>query len=377
MNEVQRCTWCIMDNSSDETITFDSTGRCNYCRAAAGLPQLSWSAEEKAARLETLLNEMKRAGKGKEYDCIMGLSGGLDSSYLALLGHRWGLRVLAVHIDDGFDSDVSKNNLRGLVEATGFRYLTITPDADQYADLIRAYMAAGVPNIAVPQDNILFAFLHKEAKEYGIRYFASGGNYSLESILQAGNTHTAYDLVNLRDIHRRFGSTRIDRLPLLSTFRRLIDRRPGGLRTVTPLDLVDYRRDEAFRELREFCGFEYYGRKHLENRLTEFVQLYWFYHKFGVDKRTSHLSSMIVSNQLSREDALIEYAKPIYVTADMESCIDFIRTGLNISKAEFENLMAGPARQHEFYETEKSRLWYRAGFSTLKLAATLKSRILA
>ncbi|MDN5704841.1 MAG: hypothetical protein L0G71_05790 [Yaniella sp.] len=357
-----------MDDSSDDTIEFDDSGRCNYCRAASASPVLIQPAETKAMRLQALLIEMKNAGRDNKYDCIMGLSGGLDSSYLALMGYRWGLRVLAVHIDDGFDSDISKGNIDRLVDATGFDYVTINPDSKQFAGLTKAYLRAGVPNIAVPQDNVLFAFLHKQAKEHRIPYFASGGNFALESILQKGNTHTAYDLVNLRDINRKFGTTAIDRLPLLSTLGKMRDHFIGGIDAVRPLDLIDYRKDTAFQELREFSGFQYYGRKHLENHLTEFAQLYWFYHKFGVDKRTSHLSSLIVSGQMTRDQALDEYAKPIYSETKMKACIDLICSRLEISRSELDLLVSEPGRQHSYYATEQSRLWYQASLGLLRAA---------
>lgn len=350
-----------MDNSSDDTITFDNEGRCNYCRAALAAPQASWSPQEKEKMLEELLTQIKHEGRGKPYDCVMGLSGGLDSSYLALLGYRWGLRVLTIHIDDGFDSEISKFNLAALVRATGFDYLSIEPDSHQYRELTKAYLRAGVPNIAIPQDNVLFASLHRKTKEHNIKYFASGANFALESILQRGNTHHAYDLTNLRDINNEFGASKIDKLPLLSTLGRIRDRRIVGLKTVQPLDLIDYRREVAFRELAEFSGFQYYGRKHLENQFTEFVQLYWFFHKFGVDKRTSHLSSMIVSGQLTRADALREMSEPIYNKDDMASCISAICDGLRLEREDLDRLVLAPPRQHDFYASEKNALWYRLG----------------
>lgn len=355
----QRCVRCVMDNSSDLTIEFDVKGVCNYCTDALARPEARWSHEEKETKLSHLLEEMKKAGANGQYDCIMGLSGGLDSSYLALLGHRWGLRVLAVHIDDGFDSEVSKENIRRLVAATGFDYLTVRPDASQFAELTKAYMRAGVPNLAVPQDNVLFAFLHEKAKQFGIRYFASGGNFALESILQRGNTHSAYDMVNLRDIWKKHGKGRLDRLKFLSTYGKQMDERVRGVKSVRPLDYIDYNKDVAMQELEEFCGFQYYGSKHLENRLTEFVQLYWMPSKFGVDKRTSHFSSLIVSGQMSRDDALSELKAPAADPDRMSACLEEVQSGLGLSPQEFEDIMAAPARQHDDYAVQDDTLLYK------------------
>lgn len=357
MGQITRCTRCIMDDSSDTTISFDENGYCNYCTEALAQKENRYFPNEIGKeKLKNQLAEIKRDGAGKRYDCIMGLSGGLDSSYLAYLGKLWGLRVLAVHIDDGFDSDISKENLANLIQATGFDYMTITPDATQFNALTKAYMKAGVPNIAIPQDNVLFAFLYDCAKKYDIKYFLSGSNFSLESILQRGNTYTSTDVINIRDIHRRFGSEPIDKLKFLSTFQLFLGNKMQDIHTLTPLNYIDYNRDRAFQELRDFCGFEYYGRKHLENRLTEFIQLYWFYEKFGVDKRTSHLSSMIVSDQMSRDEALEEFNKPIYDPQNMEECIDFVKKSLNISNDEFTAIMKSPPHQHTDYKTEERSL---------------------
>lgn len=357
----RRCNRCIMDNASDDTIVFDAQGRCNYCTDALAAKKTIYfpgtiELHQGNTRLDALIDAVKAEGRGKKYDCIMGLSGGLDSSYLAYLGYKWGLRVLAVHIDDGYDTDISKANLQKLISATGFDYEVITPDAEQFNALTLAYLKAGVPNIAVPQDNVLFAFLYKKMKENHIKYFLSGGNFALESILQHGNTHSAYDIVNLKDIHKRFGSKPIDKLVFISTNRALIDRYLLGIESPRPLNLVDYNRDRAFQELSAFCGFEYYGRKHLENILTAFAQLYWFPKKFGVDKRTSHLSSMIVSDQITREQALKDLEEPLYDEKMMDEYIALLKTRMGICDAEFEEIMAAPAHQHTEYAVEQESL---------------------
>lgn len=364
----KRCTRCVMDNSSDETIAFDKDGVCNYCRDAyLEMTQTYYPNEEGKEKLEKLLFDIKRDGSGKKYDCIMGISGGLDSSYLAYLGKQWGLRVLAIHIDDGYDTDISKRNIEKLLKATGFDYEVIKPDEEQYNALTLAYMKAGVPDIAVPQDNVLFAFLYKKMKEYRIKYFLSGGNFALESILQKGNTHNAYDTVNLKDIHRKYGTKPIDKLELMSTFDKAVDAFLLGVKSVRPLNLIEYNRNRAFEELSKFCGFEYYGRKHLENILTAFVQLYWFPKKFGVDKRTSHLSSMIVSGQMTREEALDELAQPLYDEIQMSDYISFIRKKLGISEQEFDEIMSLPTHQHSDYRVEESKLGYKILYGVYRL----------
>lgn len=352
--EIKRCTRCIMDNSSDETIVFDSNGVCNYCsEAEMRMAKVYFPNKEGEIRLDNILKQIKLDGEGKDYDCVMGISGGLDSSYLAYLGYKWGLRILAVHIDDGFDTEISKKNIKNLIEASNIKMITICPDKEEYCDLTKAYMKAGVPNIAIPQDNILFAFVYDVVRKYNIKYFLTGGNFALECILQHGNTYDAMDVVNIKDIHKKFGTKPINKLKFISSAQKIMDARIFGLKTIRLLDLIDYNRERAFNELKEFCNFEYYGRKHLENELTKFIQLYWFYKKFGVDKRTSHLSSMIVSGQMTREQAMEEYKKPIYDEDDMKICINLIKKELSISDAEFDQIMVAPTHQHDYYKTQK------------------------
>lgn len=360
MKTFQRCTRCVMDNRSDDTITFDAHGHCNYCtEALENMSKVYFPNEEGEKRAKALVEKIKAASKGKKYDCIMGLSGGLDSSYLAYLGYQWGLRVLAVHIDDGYDTDISRSNLEKLIRATGFDYEIITPDAEQFNDLTLSFMKAGVPNLAIPQDNVLIAFVYQKCKEYGIKYFLSGSNFALECILQRGNTHSNSDFVNIKAIHDKFGTCGMDKMRFLSTARKAVDKYFYHIRTERPLNYVDYNRDRAFRELSDFCGFEYYGRKHLENILTAFVQLKWFPEKFGVDKRTSHLSSMIVSGQMTREEALKELEEPLYSPERMEEYVSIIKKNMKLSDADFERIMVAPTHQHTEYKTEDKTALYR------------------
>lgn len=362
-NKYQICTRCIMDNASDNTIVFDEKGVCNYCNKAFEQKKVKYFPNEEGKfKLNSLLTKLKTEGRGKKYDCLMGISGGLDSSYLIYLGYKWGLRILAVHIDDGFDTEISKLNIEKLVKATNIDYIVDKPDTIQYNALIKAYLMAGVPNLAIPQDNILFASLYHYARKYKIKNFLSGGNFALESILQRGNTYRAFDLTNIKAIHKQFGTEPINKLPLLSDYRRFIDQKLLKIKTFRPLNLIDYNRKQALKELSDFCGFEYYGSKHLENTLTKFIQVYWFFNKFGVDKRRSHLSSMIVSDQMTREEALQELQKPIYNEKEMELEILQICNKLKISKEDLEKIMKSKPKQHTDYKIDKFYILFKKIF---------------
>lgn len=343
----QQCKRCLMDNKGDNTIIFDEMGNCSYCNYALKTKNsVYFPNAEGQSRIDEMISRLKKDGAGSNYDCMMGISGGLDSSYLAYLGYKWGLRVLAVHIDDGFDTEISKQNIKKLIEKTGFKMITITPDAEQYNALIKAYMKAGVPNLAVPQDNILFANLYSFMRKNRIRWFLSGANFALECITPRGNSHSAYDYTNIKDIHKKFGDRPINKL----TFLREIDRNiKKPYSTMYPLNYIDYNREKAFEELKQFCDFQYYGRKHLENEFTAFLQLYWLPRKFNVDKRKAHLSSMIISNQMTREEALEELGEPLYDEKMMSSYIEHIKKALQISDDEFETIMNAPTHQHEEY----------------------------
>lgn len=364
----QRCTRCVMDNASDNTITFNEKGECNYCTKALAEKQYAYFPnKEGEKKIHEMVAMLKREGQEKEYDCIMGLSGGLDSSYLAYLGYKWGLRILAVHIDDGYDTEISKENLRKLCQAAHIDMKVISPDAKQFNALTLAYMKAGVPNIAIPQDNVLFAFLYETALKYGVKYFLAGTNYSLECILQKGNSYQSMDLVNLRDIHKKFGTEPIDKLKFASSWKKYWLFRRKKIVEIRPLNYVEYKRDKAFAELKEFCGFEYYGRKHLENILTAFIQLCWFPQKFGLDKRASHLSSMIVSDQMTREEALKELSEPLYDEQMMSSYISIIKKNLGVTDKEFDDLLKSETHQHSDYKTDKISVIVRKIISFLHL----------
>lgn len=299
--------------------------------------------------------QIKKEGEHKEFDCLMGISGGLDSAYLAYLGAKeWGLKILAVHVDDGFDTDIAKQNITKLCNKFNIYLVIEKPNKTQYTDVIRSFILAGVPGIAIPQDNVLQACLKRYAKQYDINYFLSGANFSLESILQRGNGHVAADGVHIKAIHKLYGETHLDDLPLITLFDRYIGQKYiSHIKTIRPLDLIDYRKDRAIKELEENADFNYYGGKHYESIFTKFVQVYYLPHKFGVDKRKSHFSSLIVSGQMTREEAFEELKKPLYNEEEMEKDITFILNEIGMSRESFDKVMSEPGKPHRDYEVSR------------------------
>jgi N-acetyl sugar amidotransferase len=307
--------------------------------------------EKGRAKLDAMFAGIRKAGKDKQYDCMMGISGGLDSSYVVYLAHVYGLRVLMLHVDDGFDAPVSTANINKISRAFNYDLIIEKPAMDQYLDLTRAFILAGVPDIAIPQDSVLLATLYKTAVKHGIQYFLSGYNFSLESITQSGMDAT--DKVHILDIHKKFGRVPLDgKLPLFSILdRRIRYRYLHNVRSLKPLYYVDYNAWKALDDLKNACGFEYYGSKHCESIFTKFVQVYYLPEKFGIDKRTSHYSSMIVSGQMTREEALHKLSEPMYDNQEMEKDLEYILDKLELTRDEFERVMNEKPMEHSCYKT--------------------------
>lgn len=348
---MKECKRCLMNDSNDDFIKFDENGYCNYCTRAIEL--INNRCFNDPAKLEILLKKIRDYGKNKKYDCLMGISGGLDSSYLAYLGAmKWNLRILAIHVDDGFDTEISKRNIERLSKMPNMTLINFMPDAEQYNDLTLSYIKASVPQICIPQDNILFAHLYKYARKYGFKYFLSGSNFATESILQYFEGGDADDVVNIKDIHKRYGTKPINKLEFCSKIQKYINRKIFHYETICPLNYIEYTREKAFKELNEGVGFEYYGSKHLENTLTAFTQLIWLPRKFKIDKRLSHLSSMIVSGQLTKKEAVDELNSKTVTDEQLNEIYETVCDKLGISKLEMENYMNMPGKKHTDYKID-------------------------
>lgn len=350
-NEKKRCDKCVMDNSSDKTIKFDSNGNCNYCTYAFKRKDKVYFPNELGKQLlEKTIHSLKKEGKGKNYDCLMGISGGLDSSYLACLGYKHDLRILAIHVDDGFNSPIAEKNIQNLCEKCNIDLIIEKPDTEQFTDATKAFFLAGLPGLCNVQDNIIFSYLYKNARKYKVTNFLTGANFSLESILQRGEAINAADGYHIKAVCDKYGKKGYDKLPIMSLVDSyILSRYIYRLRMYKLLDYIDYNKNKAIKELREFSDFNYYGGKHYESILTHFTQIYYLPKKFGVDKRTSHLSSLIVSDQMKREEALIELQKPLYEKNQIEEIISFIANKFEMSYSEFLDVLNTAPKSHFDY----------------------------
>lgn len=345
----QRCTRCVMDNASDTTITFDEQGHCNYCNDVIKRKEFEYfpNAEGKK-RLDELMAKLKKEGDGEKYDCIVGVSGGLDSSYIIYLGFLYGLRMLAVHIDDGLDTEVAKQNINRLCDKAKVDLVNLSPDREQYADLLLSFFKAAVPNLAVPQDNLLIQALHDITKKYGIKYSLSGANFAHESILERSTGINAMDKTHLLAIHKQFGTKAIDKLRIGNLWSAYVGWRYfSKVTSFYPLNYIDYNKKRVLSELKEFSGYDYYGGKHYESILCRFLQCYYLPTKYNFDKRKSHLSSLVVDGQMTRDEALEELKKPAYVSKELQEYdMNFLANYFGISRTEFNTIIAMPAKQH-------------------------------
>lgn len=341
-----------MDNKGDSTIVFDANGYCNYCTDALQAKDVVYKPNaEGKAYLDKVFTELKERRKNYKYDCMLGLSGGLDSDYAAYLCQTYGLRILALHIDDGLDAPVTTSNVKKICDAYGINLIIERPNQELFGDLTCAFIRAGVPNIAIPQDNVLFACLYKYAAENSIDCFINGSNFALECILQRGNSYDASDAAHLLAIWKHFGKKYDSTgLPIISTLKkRLYYGYLRKIQTIKPLNYVDYNAKNALEILKETCGFEYYGDKHCESIFTKLMQRYYLPQKFGVDKRSSHYSSMIISGQMTREEALERLHEPLYSPDELEKDIAFVLNRIGMTRVEFDGIMKQPPHAHNEY----------------------------
>jgi len=339
-------------DTSDPDISFDENGVCNHCRSFDRDVAPNWlHGEAAAARLDEMAAEIRRAGDGKEYDCILGLSGGVDSSYLAWVAvKRMGLRPLAVHVDAGWNSDQAVRNIESIVKGLNLDLFTNVIDWEEMQDLQRAYLLSGVENQDTPQDHVFFASLYRFAVKHGIKWVLSGYNYSSESVLPRAWGYNPRDSRQLKAIHARFGRRKLKSYPIATLLHHYIYwPKIRGLKVVHPLNLIDYDKEQAKAFLASELGWRDYGGKHHESRFTKFFQGYWLPRKFGFDKRRAHLSSLILAGQISRSDALKELEKSAYNPGELSGDQDFLRKKLGFSEEEFSAILVAPPKTYRDY----------------------------
>lgn len=340
-------------DTSDPEIIFDANGICNHCIEFDTVTRHNWFPnEEGASRWAAIVEQIKAAGRDHEYDCILGLSGGVDSSYLAIKIHEWGLRPLVVHVDAGWNSELAVANIEALVKHCNYDLHTHVVDWEDMRDLHLAYLRAGIANQDVPQDHIFFASLYHFATKNKIRYILSGGNLATEGIFPEAWHGSAMDAINLKAIHRKYGKRKLHSYKTISFFQYYIWYPfVKKMRTVRPLNYMPYDKAEALEELKKTVGYKPYARKHGESQFTKVFQNYYLPEKFGYDKRRPHLSSLIVSGQMTRDEAMLKLAEPLYDADELEVDIAYFCKKLHISREEFNEFMANQINHYTDFET--------------------------
>jgi hypothetical protein len=334
-------------DTTDPSITFDDDGVCNHCTKWFE----TWENKIDKRPLEEVFQQVRDRKKGK-YDAIVGISGGVDSSLVAYLAYGLGLNCLLVHADDGWNTDAAWTNVQRIVETTGYDFEHVKFDSDQFHDIILAYMMAGVVGLESPTDNALRAIIYDVASKNNINTILSGGNWVTEGIMPGltwGSDNN--DARNIKSIHKRHGSMRIDNVKLIGIIKRAWMLSFRGLREFRPLNHLNppYNRSIAIEELSENWGLIDYGRKHNENRYTKFVECHIFPERFGIDKRKAHYSTLICSGQMSRVEALQMLSEPLYSIEELEQEKKFFLEQLGIDEVLFESYMNSPIGSHDDY----------------------------
>lgn len=344
----QMCVRCVMD-TSDPHIVFDDRGICNHCREhEARFAATSVGRGDAKAELEALVGEVKRKASGP-YDSIIGLSGGVDSSYIAEQAVALGLRPLAVHFDNGWNSELAVQNIQNIVQKLDLDLITFVIDWPEFADIQRSYFRANVIDIEVVTDHAIFAALYRIAREHGIKYILSGRNAATESIMPADWVWQKFDLMNLKAIHERFGSVRLKRFPTLTLWEMAFRQFAGQVRMINFLDYFPYKKGEAIKALETRLAWRNYGGKHYESTFTKFYQAHILPVKFGVDKRKAHYSDLIMNGEVTREVVLEELAKPLYSPVELEQDREYVCKKLGFSQDEFTVYMQAPRIPHDAY----------------------------
>lgn len=353
----QICTKTVMD-TSDPLITFDQNGVCNYVEYYQNWEKSNkLSPEENKKRLDQITSLLKKEGKGKDYDCIMGLSGGVDSSYMAYFVTKvMGLRALVVHVDTGWNSELAVNNIQNIVQKLDLDLHTLVIDWEEMKDLQLSYFKSSIANLDVPQDHCFIASLYQEAKKYNIKYIMNGGNMATESILPAAWGYDASDSRNMLAIHKKFGAKKLKTYPSVSLFKYLVDYPIlKGMKVIRPLEYIEYNKESVKQFLKEELNWRDYGGKHYESKFTKFFQAHYLPEKFGYDKRKAHLSSLIVSGQMTREEAIEEMKKPLYNPIELEEDKIYFAKKLGISMDEYNRIMALPPSKYSDFKNDESR----------------------
>jgi N-acetyl sugar amidotransferase len=349
------CANCIMD-TTDPEIVFDERGFCDHCNNFYNNILPNWHPGPAGeTELQRIAARIREEGRDRPHDCIIGISGGVDSSYLTYIAKaKLGLRPLIFHVDAGWNSQQAVNNIEKLIEALQLDLHTEVVDWLEMQDLQLAFFKAQVAYADLPQDLAFFSALYDFAAKHGFKYILTGANYSTECVRQPIEwAYYGTDLAHVRDIHGRFGKRPLKTFPMSSIFKYKIYYRMKGIRVVKPLDYIPYVKKDAVAELTAKFGWQTYPHKHYESRCTRFIESYWMPEKFGFDNRRAHFSSLVLTKQMTRDEALAAISRKAYDPETIEQDIEYFANKLDITAAEFNEIMRGENRSWKDYKNRK------------------------
>jgi N-acetyl sugar amidotransferase len=336
------CSRCVMD-TTDPDIRFDAGGVCNHCHDyERRVREEVFTGEKGRQRLQTIVDEITREGAGNPYDCVIGVSGGVDSTFVAYKVKQLGLRPLAVHLDNGWDSELAVNNIHKTLETLGIDLYTHVIDWEEFRDLQVAFLKASTPDSEIPSDHAIVSLLYKMAEKTNVRYVIIGRNVRTETHVAPAWSMGHFDWKYIRSIHEQFGTVPLNTFPYRTRLQEVRYREKQ--RWISILNYVDYVKKDAMSILQREIGFSYYGSKHYESIYTRFFQGYILPKKFGYDKRKGHFSSLICSGEMTRADALNELKKPPYPLDMQEADRVYVIKKLGLTEDEFERIMKLPKK---------------------------------
>lgn len=348
------CQFCVMD-TTDPDIVFTENKTCNHCD---GYQQKVNSQliplDRNTAMLSSLADEIKIHSKKKEYNCVIGISGGVDSTYVALLAKDLKLTPILVHFDNGWNSDISVRNIKNTAKKTGFDLFTYVVDWDEFRDIQRSLFKSSVIDIEMATDHAIKATLYAIAKKFRVNYILSGGNVITEAIMPSSWRHIKIDKKNIVDIHKQFGSVKLKTYPFLGILKKQLYKKFLGINEVQILNYVRFNREEVVDKLIKELDWMPYGGKHHESVFTRFYQGVILPRKFNVDKRKCHYSNLICSGQMTREGALTLLKEPAYEERLQKEDEVFVMKKLGFEKGEFEEYISLPRVEHEYYKSDQN-----------------------
>ena len=361
------CTNCVMD-TTDSQIIFDENGVCDHCNTYYSEILPNWHPNEKGhATLNGIITKIIKSGAGQDLDCIMGMSGGIDSSYLLYsMVKEYGLRPLVFHVDAGWNSQIAVNNIERLIDGLGLDLYTEVINWEEIKDLQLAFLKSGVPHIDVPQDHAFFATMYKFASENNIKYILTGGNYSTECVRNPLEwMYYQSDSAQLRDIHKKFGTIPLESYPVTNIlWHKVYLPYIKGIKLIRPLDYIPYNKEKAMNLLVDKFGYQKYPQKHFESRFTRFYESYWLPERFGYDTRKVQYSSLILTGQMTRNEALEKLKKTAYDEVTIRQEFEYIANKLGITIEELQSYMDAPKKTYKDYKSQQ--YIYNIGAKVLK-----------